>query len=178
MEKGNVSRYGKYYWVITWKGGEGMKQTLGIGISAGFLAALLTEIGGALGVVTWVGFVAMLSYYASGCGKDGFMRSMATNLSGVFWGWMIVIISKALPIQYSLGIAVFLIVVVMCMQSYFSILNFIPGAFAGCSCYFGTGFDAKGVIIALIAGNILAYISHIGGMKIGNLLEGKKANRN
>ncbi|KZL88989.1 DUF1097 domain-containing protein [Clostridium magnum] len=151
-----------------------MKQTLGIGISAGLLAALLTEIGGALGVVTWVGFVAMLSYYASGCGKDGFIRSMATNLSGVFWGWMIVLISKTLPIPYPLGVTVFLIVIVMCMQSYFSVLNFIPGAFAGCSCYFGTNFDAKGVIIALIVGNILAFASHIMGTKIGNMLEGKK----
>lgn len=152
-----------------------MKQTLGIGISAGFLAALLTEIGGALGVITWVGFVAMLSYYASGCGKTGFLRSVATNMSGVFWGWVIVLISGILPIPYALGVSVFIVVIVMCMQSHFSILNFIPGAFAGCSCYFGTNFDAKGVIIALIVGNILAYISHIIGMKIGDALEGKKA---
>lgn len=154
-----------------------MKQTLGIGISAGFLAALLTEIGGALGVVTWVGFVAMLSYYASGCGKNGFIKSMATNLSGVFWGWMIIIISKELSIPFSLGVTVFIIVIVMCLQSYFSILDFIPGAFAGCSCYFGTSFNVKGVVIALVIGNILAFISHIMGMKLGEILENKKPNR-
>lgn len=152
-----------------------MKRTLGIGISAGILAGLLTEIGGAAGVITWVGFIAMLSYYATSCGTEGLIRSTATNLSGVFWGWVIVFVGKAIPFKYGLGIAVVIIVIVMCMQSYFSFLNFIPGSFAGCSCLFGTNFDTKGVIIALILGNILAYISFVIGLKLGNVLEGKNA---
>lgn len=151
-----------------------MKQTLGVGIAAGILAALLVEIGGMYGVISWVGFVAMLTYYSTPGGKDGLIKSLASNLSGVFWGWMIIFVSGKIPIPHSLGLTVVVIVILMCMQSYFSVLSFIPGTFAGASCYFGTNFDAKSVIIALIIGNILAIVSAVIGGKIGNLLEGKQ----
>lgn len=153
-----------------------MKKTLGIGISAGVIAGIMTELSGPIQMISWVFFIGMLSFFASGCGVEGLKKSIATNISGVFWGWVILMLSELLPIPFSLGISVVLIVIVMCLQSHISILNFIPGAFVGCSCYFGTGFDAKGVLYALVVGNVLAWISSVLGEKLGYLLEGRNEN--
>ena len=153
-----------------------MKKTLGIGISAGAIAGIMAELSGPIQMCSWVFFIGMLSYYASGCGVEGLKRSLATNISGVFWGWVIVMLSGMLKIPFSLGIVVVFIVILMCLQSHIAILNFIPGAFVGCSCYFGMNFDAKAVLYALIVGNVLAWISNILGDKLGQILEGKKGN--
>ncbi|MCD7991989.1 MAG: DUF1097 domain-containing protein [Clostridia bacterium] len=152
-----------------------MKQTLGVGISAGIIAALLVEVGEAkFGVLSWVCFVAMLSYYTTECGKTGFIKSTCCNISGLIWGYLIILISGILPIAYSMGITVVVIVILMCMQSCISWLSFIPGTFAGAACYFGTGFDFKAVIIALLVGNVAAWVSQVLGGKLGNILEGNK----
>lgn len=47
----------------------------------------------------------------------------------------------------------------MCVQACWTALGFIPGAFAGCTAYFGTTFDAAGTCLALIAGAGLGWLS-------------------
>ena len=148
-----------------------MKPLLATGICAGAIAGIMTELSGPMKMISWVFFIAILSYYASGCGVDGLKRSLATNLVGIFWGWVILTISGILPIPFSLGISVFIIVIFMCLQAQLPLLSFIPGAFCGCSCFFGTGFDWKGCIYALIVGNILAYVSDVLGHKLTALME-------
>ena len=56
-----------------------MKRLFATGVCAGGIAAIMTELSGPIGMISWVFFIAMLSYYASGCGLDGFERSLATN---------------------------------------------------------------------------------------------------
>lgn len=123
-----------------------MKRLFATGVCAGGIAAIMTELSGPIGMISWVFFIAMLSYYASGCGLDGFERSLATNCAGVFWGWLILTLSTIIPGRFSLGISVFLIVIAMCMVAKIHLLSFVSGAFVGCSCFFGTELDRKSVV--------------------------------
>ena len=59
----------------------------------------------------------------------------------------------------------------MCVQARWSVLGFIPGAFAGCAAYFGTSFDAAGTSLALVAGACLGWLSEY---TAGLLATGKK----
>ena len=54
--------------------------------------------------------------------------------------------------------------------------NFVSGAFVGCSCFFGTEFNAKGVLYALVIGNVAAFISDLLARKLGDVLEGTGKN--
>lgn len=153
-----------------------MKRLFATGVCAGGIAAIMTELSGPIGMVSWVFFIAMLSYYASGCGLDGFERSLATNCAGVFWGWLILTLSTIIPGRFSLGISVFLIVIAMCMVAKIHLLSFVSGAFVGCSCFFGTEFNAKGVLYALVIGNVAAFISDLLARKLGDVLEGTGKN--
>ena len=111
-----------------------MKRLFATGVCAGGIAAIMTELSGPIGMISWVFFIAMLSYYASGCGLDGFKRSLATNCAGVFWGWLILTLSTIIPGRFSLGISVLLIVIAMCMVAKIHLLSFVSGAFVGIRC--------------------------------------------
>ena len=41
-------------------------------------------------IATWVGFAGCTSYYAAGCGKNGFIRSLCSNMAGIFIGCTII----------------------------------------------------------------------------------------
>lgn len=148
-----------------------MKQLIGAGISFGIIGAILTELGGAYGILTWVCFVAMLSYCCTEGGKRGLMINMATNLVGVMEGGLIILLGRLIPFHYSAGIAAFLVVIIMCTQANFKLLSFIPGTFAGCASLFGSNNDWRNVVIALVIGNVAAVIGQVSGNKIGAVLE-------
>lgn len=41
-----------------------MKRLFATGVCAGGIAAIMTELSGPIGMISWVFFIAMLSYYA------------------------------------------------------------------------------------------------------------------
>lgn len=43
-----------------------MKRLFATGVCAGGIAAIMTELSGPIGMISWVFFIAMLSYYATG----------------------------------------------------------------------------------------------------------------
>jgi hypothetical protein len=51
----------------------------------------------------------------------------------------------------------------MCWQARIPVLAFIPGAFIGCSTFFGANLDFSGSALGLICGGILGYASEVGG---------------
>lgn len=85
--------------------------------------------------------------------------------------------STIIPGRFSLGISVLLIVIAMCMVAKIHLLSFVSGAFVGCSCFFGTEFNAKGVLYALVIGNVAAFISDLLARKLGDVLEGTGKNK-
>lgn len=166
-----------------------MIVTFTVGLCAGIFAAILVVIDGYLGLASWLGFIAMLSYYATEGGKDGFMKSLFGNISGLAWGWVILALNTALaviPAPWGLAVIVIPIVVVMCLQSKWKLLSYTPGVFAGCSMLFamlgaGDGIGASSlyikmlkVLIAIIVGNIGALASQQIGIKWGTSIQSTK----
>lgn len=162
-----------------------MKRVLALGISAGVLAAILATILSSppFNLVSWIGFVAMLTFFSTKGGVEGLKITLATNLSGVFWGVMLLVVTGFLASfgihgQVSLAISVIVFVIIMCMQSYFKLLSFIPGAFAGCSCYFASATTDPlatdvlvTVIASLVVGGLIAISAEKIGGKLGDLFE-------
>lgn len=150
-----------------------MNLLLALGLSIGVLAGVWAQVSSALALVTWVGFVAWASFYAAGGKKEGLLKAVASNLSGVLWGFIIALLLSAFGgMPLALGIAIAIGCFIMVIQANFKYLSFIPGAFAGCASYFGTGGDWKAAVIALIAGVVLGYLSEVIGVSLSNI--GKK----
>ena len=45
--------------------------------------------------VVWVGFASWACFYAAGGRTQGLVEALASNVSGVVWGWLIVAMSRA-----------------------------------------------------------------------------------
>ncbi len=151
-----------------------------ISLVVGILAGLWTVGAASAGLIIFAGFMAWSTFFASGGKLSGLKTTLITNLSGVMWAFIILELSKLFgPIigqLPGLGVAVVIGATAMCLQSKFSLLAFIPGTFIGCATYFGTNFDLKGTIIALIFGAVLGYISETISIKLSKSEEAAKEN--
>lgn len=142
-----------------------------ISLVVGVLAALWTVSAISLGFLTFAGFMAWSTFFASGGKKEGLKTTLVTNLSGVLWGIIILELSKLfvpLGLLPSWGLAVFIGAAAMCLQSKISLFAYIPGTFIGCATFFGANFDIQGTIIGLIIGAVLGYISEAIYTMLGN----------
>lgn len=140
-----------------------MKKHLGIAVSIGVLAAVWTQVSVALGLVTWVGFLAWACYFAAGGGRVGFVRGVCANLSGVGYGWLVAAVLQAWSFPGVLAVAVGLVAAAMCLQAGWTPLSFIPGAFVGAAAYFGTAFSFWPTVMALGVGALLGWASGVLG---------------
>lgn len=119
------------------------------------------------------GFLGWATFYAAGGKKEGLIKGIPANLSGVFWAFIIAYLWVALfgLSVWGAFVAVAIGAGMMCFQAHLKIFSFIPGAFIGCSTYFANfaltdvGFDyalaAYGTIAGLLAGLVLGYISEV-----------------
>lgn len=138
-----------------------------VGISVGVLAGLWMVASSALGLLTFAGFLSWASFYAAGGKTKGLKDTLILNFVGVVWGFLIVqmagIFTPAIGASAGLGIAVAIGAASMCWQARIPTLAFIPGAFIGCSTFFGANLNFSGSVIGLICGGILGYLSELGG---------------
>jgi len=111
------------------------------------------------------GFLGWATFYAAGAGKDGLVKGIPANLTGVFWGVVIVWIWGLMDFNL---LGAFLAVAIgagaMCFQAHLKPLGFIPGAFIGCSTFFAVGAAISTAVLVpavlgLLMGLILGYIS-------------------
>ena len=146
-----------------------MKNYIGVGVSIGVLAGIWTALSTnitSMTLITWVGFAAWACYFAAGAGLGGLQKSVASNLSGVVYGWLVVEFIGHVAFKGNLAIAVAVIALFMCLQAGVSVLSFIPGAFIGAASYFGTNFDFWGTVIAIVVGALFGFASGWLGEKI------------
>ncbi|WP_144213829.1 DUF1097 domain-containing protein [Shewanella donghaensis] len=135
-----------------------MENRWQIAISAGLLAGLWAGVADVFHLVTWIGFLSCSTFFAqTESGIKGMFMAMSTNLSGVFWGWLIIsgssfFVSPLLGYTFT-GIAT----AAMCLQASYKKLAFIPGAFIGCCITFAMGADIAAIIPPLLMGAVLGY---------------------
>lgn len=146
-----------------------------ISIVVGVLAGLWTIAAVQLNLIIFAGFMSWSTFFAVGGKASGLKTTLLTNLSGVFWGVVIMFLSGILgPIfgqLIGLGLAVVIGAAIMCLQSKLSLFAYIPGTFIGCATYFGTNFDLPGTVIALILGAVIGYASEYIYTKLGQTEE-------
>jgi len=144
-----------------------MDVLVALAISIGILIAGWTYV--ALGVAAlpvWAGIVAWGCFFAAGGKTTGLTKTIASNLSGVFWAFVALRAAESfgggLPV---LSAMVGLAALVMVLQAKISALSFIPGAFLGAATAVSVVVGAKGTwtstIIALVAGAVLGYVSEM-----------------
>ena len=144
-----------------------MDVLVALAISIGILIAGWTYV--ALGVAAlpvWAGIVAWGCFFAAGGKTTGLTKTIASNLSGVFWAFVALKATDSfgggLPV---LSAMVGLAALVMVLQAKISALSFIPGSFLGAATAVSVVVGAKGTwtstIIALVAGAVLGYVSEM-----------------
>jgi len=164
-----------------------MSLLVALGISIGVLAGAWVYIGllPAIALPVWVGVISWACFYALGGKKEGLVKTICSNLSGLLWGYLIVLIYSSTGASLAiLAIAVAVGCFIMCIQANIKVLSFIPGAFAGTASYFSvvfyygaakvTGrFTWLDTAICLIVGALLALLSETFGTALTKI--GKKA---
>ena len=150
-----------------------MHKLIALGITIGVLAGLFTWVAGSITnigglaspLVVWVGFAAWACFYAAGGGTAGLLKTLASNISGLVWGWLIVtaftLAGGTSPLV--LGLCVALGAFGMCVQAFWGPLAFIPGAFVGAAAFFGNSTLVVTTLISLVVGALLAYASEVSG---------------
>ncbi|MCL1060267.1 DUF1097 domain-containing protein [Shewanella gelidimarina] len=135
-----------------------MEHRWQIAISAGLLAGVWAGFADVFQLVTWIGFLGCSTFFAQKeIGVKGMLMAMATNVSGVFWGWLIIsgssfFVSPVMGYTFT-GIAT----AAMCLQASYQKLAFIPGAFIGCCITFAMGGDVAAILPPLLVGAMLGY---------------------
>ncbi|HTG84613.1 MAG TPA: DUF1097 domain-containing protein [Gemmatimonadales bacterium] len=149
-----------------------MDMLLALALSIGVLIAGWTYVAlGPAALPVWAGIVAWGTFFAAGGKTTGLTKTIASNLSGVFWAFVALKLSSTLggtlPVLSALvGVVAF----AMVLQSKVAVLSFIPGAFLGAatavSVVVGTSGTYTKTIIALLAGAVLGFLSELIAGKI------------
>jgi hypothetical protein len=144
-----------------------MDALLALGLAIGVLIAGWTYVAiGVAALPVWAGIVAWGCFFAAGGKTEGLVKTIASNLSGVFWAFVALYIwnmaGQGVPLLSLLvGLAAF----AMVLQAKIPALGFIPGAFLGAATAVSVVVGASGTwvntVIALVAGAILGYLSEM-----------------
>lgn len=137
-----------------------MTYLLAVGITVGILAGVWVYASGVLALIGFAGFLGWASYFAAGGGKKGVVSALCSNLSGVLWGFLTVLLIGALPMVPPLVFTI-LFAAIMCWQAKIPLLAFIPGTFIGNAVYYATGNDVVGSVIGLVIGVFLGIASDV-----------------
>jgi hypothetical protein len=144
-----------------------MDALLALGLAIGVLIAGWTYVAiGVAALPVWAGIVAWGCFFAAGGKTEGLVKTIASNLSGVFWAFLALYVwnmaGQGVPLLSLLvGVAAF----AMVLQAKIPALAFIPGAFLGAATAVSVVVGANGTylntIIALVAGAVLGYLSEM-----------------
>jgi hypothetical protein len=148
-----------------------MDVLVALAISIGILIAGWTYVAvGPAALPVWAGIVAWGCFFAAGGKTTGLSKTIASNLSGVFWAFVALYLNGTLKggigtLALLVGVAAFFMV----LQSKIAVLSFIPGAFLGAATAVSVVVGAEGkfphpwfrTAIALVLGAVLGYLSEM-----------------
>ncbi|WP_394201052.1 DUF1097 domain-containing protein [Shewanella waksmanii] len=135
-----------------------MEHRYQVAVSAGLLAALWAGVADTFHLVTWVGFLACSTFFAQPkSGFHGVLMTWFTNLSGVFWAWLVISGSSYFGSAWLGYLLTGIVTSAMCLQASHNKLSFIPGAFIGCCITFALSADLGAILPPLFIGALLGY---------------------
>ena len=148
-----------------------MDVLVALAVSIGILIAAWTYIalGTAAALPVWAGIVAWGCFFAAGGKTTGLTKTVASNVSGVFWAFVALYLSASLPGIGALSLLVGVAALFMVLQSKIPALSFIPGAFLGAATAVSVVVGAEGkfphpwarTVIALVLGAVFGYLSEM-----------------
>ena len=142
-----------------------MSVLFSIALTTGILSGLWGWVSVSLGLLSWAGFLGCTTYFASPVdGLKGLGLSMVTNMSGVFWAFVIIKLSSIINLEIAGYVIVAIVAFLMCIQAKRSVLNFIPGTFIGSCATFAAGANYKMVIPSLLVGAVFGYLMKTSGL--------------
>jgi hypothetical protein len=150
-----------------------MDVLVALAVSIGILIAGWTYVAlGPAALPVWAGIVAWGCFFAAGGKTTGLTKTLASNLSGVFWAFLALEGARrfggGLPV---LSLLVGVAALFMVLQAKIPALSFIPGSFLGAATAVSVVVGANGTwtktIIALVAGALLGYLSELLAGAIG-----------
>ena len=152
-----------------------MENRWQVAISAGLLATIWCGVADAFELVTWIGFLGCSTFFAQPkAGFHGVMLAWCTNLSGVFWAWLIITGSGFFVSPVYGYIFTGIATSIMCLQASFQRLSFIPGAFIGCCITFAMAADLANILPPLIIGALLGYSMSLLTKQLVDIGQGKR----
>jgi hypothetical protein len=145
-----------------------MDALLALAISIGVLIAFWTYVALGVGALpVWAGIVSWACFFAAGGKTTGLLKTLGSNLSGVLWAFLALLVYGRMGNGNIavLAVLVGLIAFIMVLQAKVDALSFIPGAFLGAATAVSVVVGANGTyvkaIIALVAGALLGYLSEM-----------------
>jgi hypothetical protein len=145
-----------------------MSMLTALAVSIGVLIALWVKVGPMLFTTTSIavpaGIIAWACFYAAGGKMTGLQKTIASNVSGVFWILVAMVVIGMANLGGVAWIIIGVVAAIIVLQSRIAALSFIPGAFCGAAvtAASGAGTDITAnvmVALALVAGAVLGWIS-------------------
>lgn len=135
-----------------------MENRYQIALSAGLLSAAWVATADVFGLIAWVGFLGCSTFFAqTRSGFKGLLLTWATNLSGVFWAWVVIAGSGFFDSQIIGYLLTGITGAMMCLQASNHRLAFIPGAFIGSCTTFAMGGEVAALLPSLLIGGALGF---------------------
>lgn len=151
-----------------------LSTAIGSGVVCGFWMGLCTWVSLAM-LVGWVGFVGCTSYFASGGGRDGFVRSICSNYAGVAIGSAILFLGNLIsdgPIFSALCSGFF--TGVICYLAHCDLTKVVVCTFMGGFSTFAAGGDWQMLLLCLMLGNFVGVGSdYLGRWVFGQFFKGR-----
>ncbi len=142
---------------------------MAIGIVAGIMAGVLLKVGPSVHVLAWIAFISWACFYAAGGKGKGLLMGAVSNVSGVIWGIVMVYTSRFLHTPDALAITVGAGACLIIVVAKWKALAFIPGVFAGCAAYFGSGAKVGITILSLLVGALIGWCNEAGGTALSRI---------
>ncbi|MCG3732556.1 DUF1097 domain-containing protein [Vibrio cincinnatiensis] len=142
-----------------------MNALFAIALTTGILSGVWGWIAVSLGLLSWAGFLGCTSYFAiSTSGIKGLVQSLLCNLSGVFWAWVILSLSRLMTWDIMGYVITALVAFFMCIQAKQTWLAYIPGTFIGSCAMFAAEGNGLVVIPSLLLGGVFGYAMKTSGL--------------
>ena len=149
--------------------GAGFIFSIGLGnaLVCGLWTYLGTVYAGTL-ITVWAGFAGCTSYFIAGGGKNGIIRSLCSNLSGIFIASIIIICTTLIPGPIFMGICTGFFTLIMCYLGHCDLTKFVPCTFIGGFSTFASNGNWKMCLICIVLGNFVGLASDTVGRWIFN----------